>query len=153
MLQRATQAPLTPPPTPQLSAKSSLGTALSQKEPPDLPSWQLTAEGWTTWNRPDPLHCLMTGLPSSRGALWDPTTCQLLPQSILFPPLSPQVFRPIRFTNNYYTQIFISESVSQGNWPQSASEDPDLKNSPINILVCFCMSVRALFYLPDYRKR
>lgn len=154
MLQRVTQEPLTPPPTPQLSAKSSLGTALSQKELPDLPDGSQLRTGQH--------GATLTHFTASRRAFPAPEL-SVRPHHLSASPSVNLVsspfptgkihFSPVRFTNNYYTQVFISESVSQGNWPQSASKDPDLKNSPINILVCFCMSVRAPFYLPDYRKR
>lgn len=66
---------------------------------------------------------------------WDSLTFQLLPPSTLRPPPSfPTGAEPERLANNHYTQS--SNSVCFPGKLILASADLDLKNSPINILIC-----------------
>ena len=140
MLWRSDSGTPSLPPTPQLSAKFSLAIAPSPKEPPYLRSWN------SSQLRTGQQGAVLIPLPCLRAALlglafpdphcpWDSLTFQLLPPSTLRPPPSfPTGAEPERLANNHYTQS--SNSVCFPGKLILASADLDLKNSPINILIC-----------------
>lgn len=106
-----------------------------------------------SWDHPDQHPCLRAwlhqmGLPRSEFSIGlnhisaSPST-----QSYFFH-FPYRCWAPMALLSKLPHMCFCHRVFSQGNWPQSAFEDPYLKNSPINILVCFlCQSENYFIYL------
>lgn len=144
MLWWVTWAPLDLSPTAQLSAQSSLGIALSQKE-------SLTEEDWTRWSHPDQSPCLRAVLP---GRPFPALELPIVLPHVSTSPSSQSYFLcfphrhrgPQHWPTNSCTQVSTSESVSLGKLTSVSFWGPDLKNNPINSLYGSYVSQRTILF-------